>query len=153
MGEEAAAHDGEGPAHVYDVDLTSGPPEGVRMWFPTMTVRTVGTQTALRREAGGPAELDDLLDALSEMRIPLVDVHLVPATPGVPSTYEVHVDGEVGETLLRHLHWSRRVVPPHARVRVTAAGRELNELLRACTESGVGIERVRLVRAAGRRAG
>jgi hypothetical protein len=135
---------------VYDVYLTSSPPESVRRRFPTMAVCAVGAQTALRREVSGPAELDDLLDTLGELRIPLVDVHLLPARPEARSTYEVHVDGEVGESLLRHLRWSSHVVPGHARVRILAAARELQEFLLACTESGASIERVRLVTTAGR---
>ncbi len=112
-----------------------------------MTVRGVPTQTALRRQVSGPAQLDELLDTISEMRIPLVDVHLLQAASGAGPTYEVRVAGEVGEPLLRHLKWSYSVLPGHARVRVAAAGRELLELLRACTESGSTIEQVRLVTA------
>ena len=85
-----------------------------------MTVRGVPTQTALRREVSGPAQLDELLETMSEMRIPLVDVHLLPAASGAGPTYEVRVDGEVGEPLLRHLNWSHSVVPGHARVRIAA---------------------------------
>lgn len=114
-----------------------------------MMVREVRTQTALRREVSGPDQLDDLLSTLSEMRIPLVDVHLAqpPAAAGAGPTYEVRVDGEVGEPLLRYLKWSHAVVPGHVRVRIAAATRELLELLRACSESGSTIEHVHLVTA------
>ena len=110
-----------------------------------MTVRGVPTQTTLRRELSAPAQLDELLRTMSEMRIPLADVHLLPAASGAGPTYEVRVDGEIGEPLLRHLNWSYSVVPSHARVRIAAPGHELLELLQACTENGSTIERVRLV--------
>ena len=112
-----------------------------------MTVRGVPTQTALRRQVSGPAQLDEILDTIGEMRIPLVDVHMLPAASGAAPTYEVRVEGEVGEPLLRHLNCSHSLVPGHARVRIAAAARELLELLRACTESGATIERVHLVTA------
>jgi len=134
---------------VYDLILTSSPPEHVRRQFPTMRVRRVGTQTALRREVSGPDQVGDLLDALGEMRLPLVDLHLLPATTGTGTgaTYEVHVDGELGEPVLRYLSWSHHVVPAHVRVLIRAGARELAEFLLACSESGAGIERVRRVTA------
>jgi hypothetical protein len=132
-------------APVYDVILTDTPPAGVCRRFPTMTVRAVGTQTALRSDTSEPDQLDDLLEALSELRLPLVDLHLLREAPGVGAAYEVHVDGVVGAPLLRYLRWSHRVVPCHARVQIRAAVRELGEFLAACSENGVHIERVRLV--------
>lgn len=56
--------------------------------------------------------------------------------------YEVQVEGELGEPLLRHLSWSHRVVPTETLMRVDATPSELIRLLRACSECGLTIEGV-----------
>lgn len=60
-------------------------------------------------------------------------------------TLEVHVEGELGEPLLRYLSWSHYYVPEQTVVRVIAAPDELHSLLAACTNDGLGIERVRRI--------
>ena len=59
--------------------------------------------------------------------------------------YEVHVEGELGEPLLHYLSWPHYIVPAHTMVRVVAAPDELHSLLAACTDEGLGIERVRRI--------
>ncbi len=59
--------------------------------------------------------------------------------------YEVRVEGELGEPLLRFLSWSHGVMPEQTCVRVNATPAELGALLRACSENGLIIERVRRI--------
>jgi hypothetical protein len=58
------------------------------------------------------------------------------------TSYEVRVEGELGEPLLRYLSWSHCVIPGQTFVRVEATPAELDHLLRACTEEGLTIEGV-----------
>ena len=57
-------------------------------------------------------------------------------------SYEVRVEGELGEPLLRYLSWSHCVIPEQTFVRVDATPAELEHLLRACTDEGLTIEGV-----------
>jgi hypothetical protein len=56
--------------------------------------------------------------------------------------YEIRVEGELGETLLRYLRCPHRTVPEETVLRVDATSAELARLLRACSEHGLTIERV-----------
>lgn len=130
---------------IYDVVLAGQPPESLRSRFPTMSIRGPDTHTALRRRVNGPALLDDLLEKVSGLGLPLLAVHRLPGGTGGEQTYEVRVDGELGEALLRYLSWSHHVVSGQTRVRIAAVTSELHQFLRACTECGASIQRVRLV--------
>lgn len=114
-----------------------------------MSVQATGAQTSLRRRISGPAQLDALLEKLGSLGLPLLDIHRWPPTGGEEQTYEVRIDGRVGEPLLRHLSWTYAVVPERTRVRIAAASGDLHQFLRACTESGASIQRVRRVDRAG----
>jgi hypothetical protein len=130
---------------IYDVVLACEPPESLRHRFPNMWVRGPETHTALRRRVSGPARLDDLLEKLAGLGLPLVELHRLPGATAEQQTYEVRVEGELGEPLLRYLSWPHQVVSGQTRVRITAATVELHRFLRACTECGASIQRVRLV--------
>ena len=132
-------------AQVYDVVLGSRPPDSLRSRFPAMSVHRIQTHTALRRRVGGPGQLDDLLEKLWSLGLPLLEVHQLPGATREQQTYEVRVAGEVGEPLLRYLSWSHRIVSGQIRVRIAAATSELHQFLQACTEIGAEIQRVRLV--------
>ena len=69
-----------------------------------------------------------------------------PSTRGL-ATYEVRVAGELGEPLLRYLRWSHYAVPEQTLVRLAAGSADLHRFLRACTDCGASIERVRRVAA------
>jgi hypothetical protein len=56
--------------------------------------------------------------------------------------FEVRVQGELGEPLLRLLGWSHSTVPEQTVMRVEATPQDLNRLLRTCSERGLTIERV-----------
>ena len=60
-------------------------------------------------------------------------------------SYEVRVEGELGEPLLRYLSWSHCVIPEQTFVRVDATPAELDHLLQACTDEGLTIEGVHRV--------
>ena len=139
------------PKPVYDVLLGSRPPESLRDEFPTMSIQVTGAQTALRRRLSGPSQLDALLENLCALGVRLLEVHRLPGPVSQEQTYEVRVDGEVGEPLLQHLSWSHQVVPEQTRVRFAAASNDLHQFLRACTERGASIQRVHMVDPARRR--
>ena len=145
------------PAHsgrecVYDVHLRRRPPETLWVRYPAVAVHTTGSQTALRRRVSGQAQLDTLLQRLRSVGLVLMEVRRVadvatqnPETASRGVVYEVRVDGELGEPLLRYLNWPHYVVPGQTMVRIDAASADLHRFLEACTEAGVSIERVRRV--------
>ena len=92
------------------------------------------------------AAFDDLLEKVFSVGLVLTDVHRLPPSAGL-ATYEVRVAGDLGEPLLRYLRWFHYTVPEQTLVRLTVAQADLHGFLRACTESGVRIERVRRVHA------
>jgi hypothetical protein len=132
---------------LYDVHLACRPPDDLRTRFPSMTVRSMSAQTALRQRVNEPRQLDDLLEKVFSVGLVLTDVHRLPPSSGL-ATYEVRVAGELGEPLLRYLRWFHYTVPEQTLVRLTAAQADLHGFLRACTDSGVRIEQVRRVYAA-----
>lgn len=56
--------------------------------------------------------------------------------------FEVRVEGELGEPMLRLLGWSHCTVPEQSVMRVDATPADLHRLLRACSDRGLTIERV-----------
>jgi hypothetical protein len=134
---------------VYDIHLRSRPPESLRTRFPRARVETVPAQTALLGRVSEPDQLDDLLDKVRSVGLVLADVHRLASTTqrdGAPSeTYEVRVEGELGDRLLRYLRWPHYVVPEQTVVRIAAAPANLQRCLQSCTEAGAGIERISLV--------
>ena len=55
-------------------------------------------------------------------------------------SYEVRVEGELGDKLLRYLRWSSCVVADQKSARLEATPSELQRFLSACSHHGVGIE-------------
>jgi hypothetical protein len=56
--------------------------------------------------------------------------------------FEVRVAGELGEPMLRRLGWGHSTVPGQTLMRVEATPKDLDRLLRTCSERGLTIERV-----------
>lgn len=162
-------------AVAYDIKLGRRPPGSLRARFPSMTVQTTEVQTALRCQVERRGQLDALLEKLCSVGLVLTEVRRLPAAvrdhvraddeaPGIQAadlaeglargaTYEVRVAGELGEPLLRDLHWSHYFVPEQTLVRVAVSPAELHGFLQACTDSGARIERVRRVESAPQPAG
>ena len=115
-----------------------------------MAVRTCVPQTALRRRVGEPAQLNALLHKLCSVGVVLTDVHRVPPVAQAGgATYEVRVAGELGAAPAPvPAVGPTAVVPERTQVRLALGSADLRRFLRACTDSGAGIERVRRVRAA-----
>jgi hypothetical protein len=145
---------------LYDIQLGRRPPESMWSQYPSAQVRTTGAQTALLHRASGPGQLDALLQKLRSMGLVLMDVHRLPVpfekATSVPTygghpmlavcgAYEVRVKGELGEALLRYLRWPHYVVPEQTLVRIPVPSADLCGFLRACTEAGASIERVRMI--------
>lgn len=138
----------------YEIRLASAPPESLRRRFPSMRVRAMRPQTVLFRRSAGPRDLDTLLDKLRALALPLTEIHQAPALPLVERvtrptqegatarSYEVRVEGELGDKLLRYLRWSSCVVAEQKSARLEATPSELQRFLSTCAHEGVGIERV-----------
>ena len=137
----------------YEIRLAGAPPESLRRRFPTMRVRPMRAQTVLFRRSAGPGDLDTLLEQLRSLGLPLTEIHQAPALPvedpderagaraGEPArSYEVRVEGELGDKLLRYLRWSSCVVAEQKTARLEATPSELQRFLSACSQHGVGIE-------------
>jgi hypothetical protein len=155
---------GQGAA-LYDVELRRRPPQALLSRFPSVSVRTTGAQTALRRLVDGPAQMGALLRDLVSLGLVLTDVHRLPPRPGphpadpgaatepgrpavnpaAPAMYEIRVAGELGAALLNHLQCAHYDVPQQSVVRLSVAAGRLNEFLQECTDCGSRIERVRRV--------
>jgi hypothetical protein len=155
------------PEILYDILLKRRPPEFLQSRYPSMTICTTEAQTALRRRVQGQGQLDVLLQKVCSVGLALTDIRRLPAAaqdrapsesgppraevadPGGGSagcaTYEVRVAGVLGAPLLRYLRWSHYDVPEQTLVRLAAAAPELHSFLRACTDYGSSIERVRRV--------
>jgi len=154
-------------AFAYDVQLRRRPPRSLRARFPSMKVRTLGAQTALRRRVERSGQLEAMLEKLSSLGLVVTEVHRLPAAgrvdvgaagdtsatqtadlvggPGEGVPYEVRVAGELGKPLLRYLRWSHYAVPARTVVRLAVPPAELTGFLQACTDCGASIERVRRV--------
>jgi hypothetical protein len=133
---------------VYDIALYPRLPDSLRSQFSPIAVATTGSQTVLRPEPGGPAELDVLLGKLRSVGVVLMDIHrTAEPDPEHPDggNYEVRVAGELGESFLHSLHWAHCVVPEQTQVRLSVGSTGLRRFLRACTSCGAAIERVRRV--------
>ena len=142
----------------YEVDLVGAAPAALRAAFPNAVVRCT-TETVLRAEVKQGTELDILLDKLLSMGLILTELHERPTEPGseeqqhpprskgsVMTTrmYDVRVEGELGEPLLRYLDCPHHVEPTRTVVRLDAVtASELDAFVRACRDVGLEIERVR----------
>ena len=145
----------------YEIRLAGAPPESLRRRFPSMRVQAMRAQTVLFRRSAGPGDLDALLDQLRSLGLPLAEIHQAPALPVADPadasgsrdatavrSYEVRVEGELGDKLLRYLRWSSCVVADQKSARLEATPAELQRFLSACSHHGVGIECVHRLYAA-----
>ena len=136
----------------YEIRLAGAPPDSLRRRFPSMRVLPMRAQTVLFRRSARPRDLDTLLDQLRSLGLPLAEIHQAPALPLDPAgatterngpatrSYEVRVEGELGDKLLRYLRWSSCVVADQKSARLDATPGELQHFLSACSHHGVGIE-------------
>lgn len=142
----------------YEIRLRGAPPGWLRERYDAFRVSRAPAQTALFRSVASSGELDALLGRLTSLGLPLAEVHehKLPR-PGAgtwvdprqhPCSYEVRVDGRLGETFLTFLRWRHCVLPEQTTVQVEAGPDEVLRLLAACSDLGLGIERLRRVREA-----
>jgi hypothetical protein len=149
----------EEPTATYEVRLRGTPPDSLAQQFTSMRVGRARAQTVLFRRVESPAELDSLLASLRSLGLCLAEVHELPwllppdtqstehageLCPG-PRNYEVRVDGELGNNLLRFLRWRHYRVPEQTSLCVDARPDHVLEFIARCSELGLGIERVRRV--------
>jgi len=143
----------------YEVRLQVTPPDSLSQQFTSMRVGRARAQTVLFRRVESPAELDSLLANLRSLALCLAEVHELPwmlhsgaqsteptgeLRPG-PRSYEVRVDGELEETLLRFLRWRHYLVPEQTSLCMDARPADVLEFIARCSELGLGIERVHRV--------
>jgi hypothetical protein len=60
--------------------------------------------------------------------------------------FEVRVEGQLGEPMLRLLGWSHVTVPEQTLVRVDVTPAALQRIVKDCTDRGLTIERIHRVR-------
>jgi hypothetical protein len=141
---------------LYAIQLERRPPASLRSRFPSMKVRLAGAQTVLRREVSDPVQLDALLQDLRSVGLVLTDAHRLtspphergveaPADRQTPATYEVRVAGELGTRLVHYLRCSHFVVPEQVTVQLVVDWAGLTSFVKACSECGARIERVRRI--------
>ncbi|MCW2770103.1 MAG: hypothetical protein JWR27_1536 [Aeromicrobium sp.] len=130
------------PEAMYEVLLARRPSTDLLTRFAPLSVRATGVHTVLTRRGSGAPQLEVLLDSLRSVGARLLEVHRELAGSGDEQTYEVRVEGEVGEPLLRWLDWAHRVVPGQTRVRIAASTDDLHRFLQACTAHHMGIQHV-----------
>jgi hypothetical protein len=151
------------PAALYDVQLRGRPPGAALAQHPGLRISTTGAQTVLMQPVTGPWQLDALLQKMRSVGLVLMNVHrrTVPRRrPDLPSrgadaddegmgptTYEIRVQGELGEALLGYLACRHYVVPEQTLVRIEAPVDEVHRFLRGCTDGGAVIEWAVRVRA------
>jgi hypothetical protein len=147
----------------YEIRLRGTPPDSLAQGLTSIRVGRSRAQTVLFRRVESPAELDWLLASLRSLGLCLAEVHelALPITAEAPSpephgerwpgprNYEVRVDGELGDTLLRFLRWRHCLLPEQTSLCVEADPDAVLELIAKCSELGLGIERVHRVAACG----
>lgn len=146
MVDRAGPHDPGGS--VYDVRLGHPPPQVLRAQCSFGPARVAKAQTALVGQVREPAQLGLLLEKLLSVGLVIDDIHRVTAPAASKedgATYEIRVDGELGEPLLRYLSWRHRTVPEQTFVRIAAGSAELMRCLRAFAEAGLSVEHVHQV--------
>jgi hypothetical protein len=62
--------------------------------------------------------------------------------PDVVRSYEVRVEGRLGDALLRYLRWSDRTPPVESVVRVRLSAGGLQRLVASCVDRGLLINRI-----------
>jgi hypothetical protein len=113
--------------------------------FPDLRVGWSPVETVLYRDISDLVELDLLLERLQSMGLVLSELRenppAFPTSPEVRS-YEVHVEGRLGQALLGTLGWSSRIQPEQSVVRMGGEAGDLDHLLESCSECGLVVDRV-----------
>lgn len=150
-------HSSDGQAAAtYEVHLQGSPPETLIARFAPTLVGRVPAQTVLMRRVTSQDELATLLERVLAVGLVLNDVHELRVASRAPDAtrqvtgqrtvsraYEVRVDGQLDEALLRFLRWKHRYLPEQAALTLEGTTEEVHEFLSACCRLGLGIERVR----------
>jgi hypothetical protein len=143
----------------YEIRLRGTPPDSLARQFASVRLGRARAQTVLFRRAESPAELDSLLASLRALGLCLAEVHELPLQVTSeaqsaehtgelwprPRNYEVRVDGELDETLLRFLRWQHCLIPEQTSLCMDAGPDHVLEFIARCSELGLGIERVHRV--------
>jgi hypothetical protein len=154
-------HSRDGRAsETYEVHLQGSPPETLIARFAPTLVGRMPAQTVLMRRVASQDELATLLERVLALGLMLNEVHELRVASRAPTTmrrvagertvhraYEVRIDGQLDEGLLRYLRWNHRHLPEQAALRLEGTCDEVHEFLSACCQLGLGIERVRRVTA------
>lgn len=155
-------HSSDGQASAaYEVHLQGSPPETLIARFAPTLVGRMPAQTVLMRRVTSQDELATLLERVLAVGLVLNDVHELRVASRAPNptrkvagqrsvsrAYEVRVDGQLDEPLLRYLRWKHRYLPEQAALRLEGTTEEVHEFLSACCRLGLGIQRVRRLTAA-----
>jgi predicted trehalose synthase len=156
---EGADHELDAGSATYEIHLQGTPSEALGARFAFTRVRRRPAQTVLMGRVASQDELADLLERVLALGLVLNEVHEVrvaskPQHPSPPEAgqrsvsraYEVRIDGQLDNTLLRFLKWRHQHLPEHAAVMLECTPEQVYAFLSDCCRLGLGIDRVRLVK-------
>jgi hypothetical protein len=118
---------------VYEITVCGAPPPDLTARFPAITLHTSPAATVLSKQISDPAEVDELTEQLRSLGIALLEVRVS------PRRYEFRIEGRLGRSILRYLHWAFRLEKERTVIRV-ATHRELRMVLEQLAESGTQID-------------
>lgn len=142
----------------YEIHLQSEPSEALVSRFAPSRIGRRHAQTVLTGRVASQDELATLLERVFSLGLVLDEVHELRVAshfPGKPRpgggsrtvlrAYEVRIDGELDEALLRFLRWQHRSLPEQAALWLEGTPEQVYAFLSDCCRLGLGIERVRRV--------
>ena len=124
------------PAAVYEITLRGAPPAGLIARFPTTVLYLLPAATVLSRRVVDPAEIDRLIERLRSIGITPAEMH------ASSLEYEFRIEGRLGDSTLRSMHWAARFEEERTMIRVIATPGELQLILEELAASGIGMDRL-----------
>ena len=122
------------PAAVYEITLHGAPPAGLTARFPSMVLCVVPAATVLSRRVVDQAEIDELIERLRSIGITPLEMY-------ASSRYhEFRIQGRLGESIMRSMHWAARFEQERTMLRVVATHGELQLILDELADSGTEID-------------
>jgi hypothetical protein len=156
---EGADQELDAGSATYEIHLQGTPSEALGARFSFTRVRRRPAQTVLMRRVTSQDELAALLERVLALGLVLNEVHELrlgsklqheaPSEAGqrtVSRAYEVRIDGQLDNTLLRFLQWRHQHLPEQAALTLKGTPEQVYAFLSDCCRLGLGIERVRRVK-------
>jgi hypothetical protein len=161
---------GRADSAAYEIRVEGEIPADMRQRFASVTICRHRAETVLYRDVSDLAELDELLELLQSMSLVLSEIHRFGPDPrsararrrrrdltedtrgdasplsddrlGVVQSYEVRVQGRLGDALLHYLRWSDRTPLAESAFRIQSNASDLWRLVASCMDHGLLIDRI-----------